>query len=178
MREMFQPIGDRARWRICYDVLKQHDIGDIIRYETVQRALDDGAGIEEVQQSVRRASLEFLEADHRALDNVPGEGYRVVHAEEHLELARRDQRRSHKALARGHSLVVHADMNLIDDPLIRQSFGRVAQAFQLQMEFNRRMDVRQEELEAAITLVHVQSEKTAEEVAELKARLARIEQVQ
>ena len=45
----------------------------------------------------------------------------------------------------------------------------------MQMEFNRRTDVRQKKLEDALDAVREKSTRTDEEVAELRARLDRLE---
>lgn len=101
-------------------------------------------------------------------------GYRVVEPEEHLRLAKGQQRRSTKALQRGQSKVVNVDLSNVD-PEVRQAFQVVASAFAMQMEFNRRTDVRQKKLEESLEAVRETSTRTEEEVAELRARLDRLE---
>lgn len=172
----FQPAGDRARWRILYDLLVCLDIGDILTYEAMGEALalhpeDDRHAI---QMALRRAAKEHETEDNRALDSVPNEGYRVVLPGEHLSLARRQQKKSHKALERGHSKVIHVDLSGME-PDARKAFEVVAQAFAMQMDFNRRMDIRQQSLETAVTAVMKRNEQTEEQVAELKRRLEVLE---
>jgi predicted nucleic acid-binding Zn-ribbon protein len=48
----------------------------------------------------------------------------------------------------------------------------------MQMEFNRRTDIRQKKLEDALDGVREQSTKTDEEVSELRRRLEKLEQDQ
>jgi hypothetical protein len=172
----FQPIGDRARWRIVYDLLRKADVGDVTTYETLGEALelDPTEDRHAIQMAVRRAAVEHEEVDHRALESVPNVGYRIVEAQEHLRLARTQQRRSSKALARGQSKVVNVDMNGLP-PEVRKAFDVTARAFAMLLDYNRRLDTRQRRLEDAIGSVVERSERSESEIATLRERLARLE---
>lgn len=172
----FKPAGDRARWRMVYDVLRHADIGDVITYEALAEALglDPGKDRHKVQMAVRRASVDFLDTDKRALDVVIDEGYRVVDASGHLLLARRHQSKASKSLERGHSAATNVDLSGVE-PQTRHALEVVAQAFALQMDYNRRLDVRQKRLEDALADVTERSGRTEAEVAELRERLERLE---
>jgi hypothetical protein len=172
----FQPIGDRARWRVIYDMLTKADVDDVITYEQIGTALglDPEADRHIIQMAMRRAAREHEVSDNRAIDVIPNTGYVIVQAPEHLTLARRHQKKSTKALERGHSKVVHVDLSGME-PETRRAFEVVARAFTMQMDFNRRFDVRQARLEEAIGAMTERTERTEEEIAELKRRLARLE---
>lgn len=173
----FEPHGDRARWRIVYeDLLVNHDENDLVTYEQLGEALDLDPETDRhmIQMAVRRAAKELEEADKQALDAVPNVGYRIVYAVEHMGLARRQQRRSHRALASGKSKVVNVDLTGLE-PEARKAFEVMAQAFALQMDFNRRIDVRQKNLEQATRAVTERQARTEAELAELRERLARLE---
>lgn len=172
----FEPVGARARWRILYDLLGKISVGDILTYEAMAKALnlDPIKDRHTIQVSMRRAAKELEHEDKHALESVPNVGYRIVEPEEHLMLARQQQRRSSRALSRGHSKVVNVDLSGVD-PEIRDAFQVVAAAFAMQMEFNRRTDVRQKRLEAALESVRDKSNRTDSEVAELRARLEKLE---
>lgn len=172
----FEPAGETARWRILYDLLSGRTVGDVLNYEVMAEALDLDP-IEDrhtIQLAMRRASKEFELENKHAVEAVQNVGYRIVEPEEHLRLARGQQRRSSRALARGHSKVVNVDLSNVD-PEVRNAFQVVASAFAMQMEFNRRTDVRQKKLEDALDAVREKSTRTDEEVAELRARLDRLE---
>lgn len=173
----FEPAGEKARWRMIYDILVKRDIGDTITYEEMAEVLelDADADRHAIQMAVRRAAKQYESDDLRALDSVPNEGYRIVEPTEHMRLARKQQKKSHRALARGHSKVVHVDLSGLD-PDSRKAFEVVAQAFAMQMDFNRRMDVRQKRLEETIGHINEKHDRSAEEIEELKARLARLEE--
>lgn len=172
----FKPAGDRARWRMVYDVLCAASIGDLITYEQLGEAtgLDPVTERQKIQMAVRRAADEYLDTDKRALDVVIDEGYRVANASGHLVLARRHQSRATKQLQRGHDKASKVDLSGVE-PETRHALEVVAQAFALQMDYNRRLDVRQQRLEDALTDVTERSERTEAEVAELRARLERLE---
>ena len=172
----FEPAGETARWRILYDLLSGRTVGDVLNYEVMAEALDLDP-IEDrhtIQLAMRRASKQLELENKHAVEAVQNVGYRIVEPEEHLRLARGQQRRSSRALARGHSKVVNVDLSNVD-PEVRNAFQVVASAFAMQMEFNRRTDVRQKKLEDALDAVREKSTRTDEEVAELRARLDRLE---
>jgi hypothetical protein len=177
----FQPAGERARWRVIYDLLRDAETGSVITYEDIGEALglEPDKDRHAIQMAMRRAAAEHEREDKRAVDPVPNEGYRIVEAPEHLTLARKHQRRAGRSIARGHSKVVNVDLTGVE-PEVRHALEITAQAFALQMDFNRRFAVRQSRLEQAVQeITGTQAEdrkRTDEEVAELRERIARLEQ--
>ena len=172
----FEPVGDRARWRVVYDLLVKAATDETITYEDLGDALDlDPANDRHtIQMAVRRAAKEHEVKDSRALDVVPNVGYRIVRVPEHLDLAQRHQRKAGKSLERGRSKVDHVDLTGVDGDT-RRAFEVVAQAFALQADFNRRLDIRQKRLEKQVASATSAQEHTAEEIAELRARLEKLE---
>lgn len=173
----FEPVGETARWRVLYQLLKETNIDGVLTYERMGVALDLDPAQDRhtIQVAMRRAAKELEDVDKQAVEAVPTVGYRVVWPEEHLSLARSQQRRSSRALVRGHSKVVNVNLEGVA-PEIQNAFHVVAAAFAMQMDFNRRTDVRQKKLEEALGAVLEQSTRTDEEVAELRLRLERLEQ--
>lgn len=180
MPATFEPVGERARWRTVYELLKAQPVNGLLTYEEMGDALglhpEHDRGI--IQQAMHRAAREHERLDKRAVDVVPNQGYRVVEAPEHIGLARRQQRRSSRALVRGHSKAVNVDLNGVD-PEVRKALEVLGHAFTLQMDFNKRFEGKQARLEETVReIADSQAEdrkRTAEEVAELRARLARLE---
>lgn len=172
----FEPAGEEARWKVVYRLLKSKSVGDVLTYAEMGEALgmDPDEDRHSMQMALRRAAKEYLTVDQHALDVMPNVGYRVVTPPEHMNLAKRQQRRSRKALTRGHAQVVHVDMNGME-PEVRKGFELMALAFSAQMSFMKRMDVRQSRLEQAVSAVTPRVERTETEVAELRERLARLE---
>lgn len=172
----FQPKGTKARWRIIYDLLCATEVNGVVTYEQLAEALGMHAETDRhrMQVAMRRAALEHEQVDKRAVDAVENVGYRVVRPPEHLVLARRHQKKSNGSLQRGRSKAVNVDLSGVDEAT-RQALDTVARAFALQMEFNRRFDVRQQRLEEALSTVNKKAERSQEEIAELRARLDRLE---
>jgi hypothetical protein len=172
----FDPVGERARWRVVYDLLAKADADETITYEDLGDALDldPVSDRHAIQMAMRRAAKEHEVKDNRALDVVPNVGYRIVRVPEHLDLAQRHQRKAGKSLERGRSKVDHVDLSGAD-PDMRRAFEVVAQAFALQADFNRRLDIRQKRLEQQVASATSAQEHTAEEIAELRSRLEKLE---
>ncbi len=172
----FIPAGDQARWRTVYELLVKAPTDGTVTYEELGDALGlDPAGDRHlIQMAVRRAAREHEVRDNRALDAVPNVGYRIVRVPEHLVLAQRQQRKAGKALERGRSKVEHVDLTGIDGDT-RRAFEIVAQAFALQADFNRRLDIRQKKLEQQVASAMSAQEHTSDELAELRARLEKLE---
>jgi hypothetical protein len=179
-RQPFEPIGEQARWKTVYDILVAAPVNGIVTYRTLGDALDLHPDNDRnaIQVAMRKAAWEHEQMDKRAVDNMPNIGYRVVETAERPMLARRQQKRSSRALVRGHSKAANIDLNGVE-PQVRHALEMIAQAFALQMDFNRRFDVRQNRLEDAIRQISdtqaMDRKRTEEEVAALRDRLARLE---
>jgi len=179
-RAPFEPIGAEARWRTIYGLLTAAPMNGVITYKQLGDALglDPDDDRKPIQDAMRRAAKRHEEADKRAAEVVPDVGYRVVEPREHIDLARRYQRKSGRALVRGHSKAINVDLNGVD-PEVRNALEILGHAFTLQMDFNRRFEGKQARLEQTIReIADNQAEdrkRTTEEVAELRARLARLE---
>ena len=177
----FEPTGDNARWRTIYLILQGTPIDTIVTYEEMGRALslDPDKDRHVIQMAMRRAAQEFERQDKHAVNAVPNEGYRVVKADAHLELARREGRKAGRSLKRGRSKAVNVDLSEVEDPEVRKALELTAQAFSLQMDFNRRFAVRQEQLERAVhEITDTQAtdrQRSTDEVAKLRERIERLE---
>ena len=168
----FKPKGEYALRVQALEALRAHSVGETVPYAELEDLL--GTGRKQVQAAVRAAAPEFLDVDQQAVEAVPNVGYRIVPASDHVRLAQGLQRRSSRALVRGHAVVTKVDFATLS-PEVRALTEATARAFAVQIDFNRRMDVRQERLEAAIDAVSAEQNRSADEVAELRERLARLE---
>lgn len=175
----FAPADGRgARWRIIYDeVLSGLKAGDLVSYTKVADVLglDAEHDKSKIRPALQRARLEFLEADKHALVSVPGVGYRVAAAGQHLELARRHHDRAGRALEVSHSLVANVNLSEITDPDVRKLTQLTVMGIAAQMDFNRRLGLRNERLEKNLSTVIAQTAHTASDVEDIKHRLARLE---
>jgi hypothetical protein len=171
----FIPIGEIARWRMIYHRLQTLEIGDTLTYEDAGAilGLDPIKERPAIQQVVRQAQPIFLREDNRALDAVRNVGYRVVEPGTQLVLAQRHQAKSGRSLRRGHQHVVHVDFNEME-PNSRKAIEVLATAMAAQIDFNKRLTGRQEKLEKALAELAGQSTRTEDEIAQIKADLARL----
>lgn len=106
----FEPVGEKPRWALALEVIREYQVGDVVPYE----ALHDAVGSPNrtvVQAAARDAGVRFLEDESKALEAVPNEGYRIVAADEHVRLAKSQQRRGRRALVRGQALASNVDFN-------------------------------------------------------------------
>lgn len=174
----FEALGQEARWRAIYALLKPMSVGDILTYERMGEALELDAENDrnKIRIALHRAAREYEQVDKHAIEVVPNTGYRVVEPAEHLKLAQRRQKRSTRQLKRGHDHVVHVDFNGMD-PEVRKGFEVTAHALSMVMDFNRRFDVRQKRLETVVSGEQVRTDRNEAEIAALKERLARLEHI-
>ncbi len=174
----FEPVRERPRWEYLYETLRGAEKDQVFTYAELIAVLDDGADKAAVQSAVRRAARELAKVDNRAVDAVRGVGYRVVRPEEHVTLAKRQQRKSGRALQRSHDAVTYVDLAELE-PQVRNAVEVMAVAISMQQQFMRNLDIRQNRIEQ-IVASHVektdeQAAQTNIQVAELERRLAELE---
>lgn len=154
MTEAFRPIGERARWRMIYDLFKGAKIDTTITYEQMAKLLDLDAGQDRhaLQMAARRAGLELERIDRRAVDAVRGVGYRVVQPTEILGLGTRRNRKAGKQIERGAITTAAVDLNEVDQPT-RQALETLARGFAVQAEVNRRVLAKQRRQDDLINML-------------------------
>jgi hypothetical protein len=166
-----------GRARTIYDTLMADvGVGELISYEAAGQALglDPVADRTIIQQAARQAGKWLLEEQQRAIDVVPGVGYRVVQASEHLTLARRHQRKSQRALRRGRASLDHVRRDELDAFQLRLVDSAVVQT-QLQLEMYTRFKRDQKRLEKGLEVQADRSDRTEAQVKVLHDRIARLE---
>jgi hypothetical protein len=175
-RKPFQPIGNRARWRIVFDVLAEREVDDVVRYEDLAGPLsvnpvDD---LKKIQDAARRAGRELEEVHKRAIEAVPDIGYRIVRPAEHLRLARHHQKTSTRALVRARSKAVNVDFEALDDEQ-RHRLEVAGRAILWLIDRSIQLDIRQNRVERALAAMDAKHDRTDAEVRELRERLAKME---
>lgn len=175
--DYFKPAGAQARWRYLYDLLRLTDDNEILTYRHMAEVLglhweqDRGA----IRVALCRAAEEHEKVDKRAIAVVPNRGYRIVAAKEHLDLAKRHQTRSTKALQRGQSKIVNVDMSKVQDPEVRKGFEVMAQIFAYQMDFSRRADEKLKKHGELIDSLVETTNRSEAERSQIAERVARLE---
>lgn len=160
MSEVFKPVGERARWRMIYDLMRQAKIGQTVTYVAMAKmlGLDPEGDRHALQMAARRAGLELERVDRRATDAVKNVGYRVVEPPEILGLGRRRNRKAGKQLARGSITVNAVDLNAVDGPT-RAALETLARGFAVQAEVNRRIISKQQQQDDLINMLMTRVDK-------------------
>lgn len=172
----FTPLGDSARWRVLYGLLRTKDVGEIITYEDMAAALelDPLRDRQALRVAFRQAAMHYEEEDRRAVDVIRGVGYCVVDAVAQLGLARRHGRKAGRQLKMAYSKSVNVDLSK-ETPEVRAAFETVAVAFAHQMEINRRQDMKtrrmQKTLDDLAEQTQEHNEVTDRRLADIEARL-------
>lgn len=173
---VFKPLGNVARWKLAFEVLFNTRPGDQVTFEQVGHALelDPRKDRHTIQMAVRDAAKVLEEEHYRAIRSIRNVGWRICEPQEHLELARKHQTRASRSLVRGQSKVINVDLTGVEPP-VRHAIEVMARAFSMQMDFNKRFEVKQERLEQSINAIEETSNRSEKEIDELKQRLARLE---
>lgn len=168
-----QPPSRRVR---AVEALKERTAGELVPYSELMELIQVDT-VQRVQTAVNaaryRLALDYL----IAVESVPRVGYRVVPPRERVRLARTDQGRAQSALKRGRRTAIYVDVRGLE-PSDRDLLEKTAQSLALQLDFARRMDVRQESIAKALRTVSGPSrskgERTRDEIRRLEERLAQL----
>ena len=169
----FKPLGEKSRRVMVMEEISTRDEGDIITYDELGEVLG-GVDRSDVQAAVNDAKVGLEKKYSKAVVAIRNEGYRVVHAKEHLGLAQHHQRKSFRQLVKSRSKVVNVDYKKLSEGE-RAAMTLAATAINLTIEAARRHDIRASRLEKAVETVKTTQERSDAEIIELKARLARLE---
>jgi hypothetical protein len=161
---------------VVYDLLRDTKTREILSYEKMAQALglDPVRDRQILRSAMHRAAREHEAVDKRAVEAITNEGYRVVEPEAHLDLAHRHQIRARGQLDRGRSKVENVDLNQLDPPM-RTLFLNVVEAFAIQQDQIRRLDIKNQHLEEAIQSVDRKAARTDADIAGLAERLRWLE---
>ena len=109
----FKPKGDTAQWRTVYNLFAKTPVNDTVTYDTLGDALNfhPRSDRQRIQAAARKAAAHLLEADSRAVENVPETGYRIVTASQQIPLAGKQIEKGANALDRGHELTNHVRLD-------------------------------------------------------------------
>lgn len=173
MSTAFQPIGDVSRRRMIIDHFGSLPEGTVVSYTELENLLDSGE--RRTLSSAVNAAKPGLEREHlKAVEPIRNIGYRIVHATEHLELARQHQVKSRRQLVRSQSKVLHVDISGLTEGE-RLAVTLAATSLGHQLEYMRRNDIRSARIEEAVSNVQSSQERSLDEIEDLKQRLAALE---
>lgn len=163
----FLPVGDVARWRIVYGLMRPLEPGQVLTYEAMAEALSLHPDRDRhvIQMATRRAIRELLDVDHRAADAVRGQGYRIAAPVEHNALAQQRNRRARTQLKTGHRIATKVDLSGLNAEQVG-ALELIARGFAHQMEINERMARKQEQHDEAINLLMQRVDKLEQGTAD------------
>jgi hypothetical protein len=167
----FQPRGEKAQWRIIYDLLDRLDVGDILGYDQITEALEVDH-INQVRGAVLRAARVWGQDRHRALTPVHKVGYRIVAGAETEILIRRQHRRTRRSAGRTRDLARDTDRSLLT-PADRAKWDRMEIELSRQADMVARIDTRTAKVEQAIEVDRAARRATEEKVARMEEALRR-----
>ena len=158
----FVPAGEKARWRVIYEIMQNADYGDVLKYWELGAALGlDHANDKDkhtIQMAVRRATIQLERVEGRTAVSVRNQGYQIAKPGEHLGIGRARNKRAGRQLDRGERVTNGVDLNLVDDET-RKALMVLARGFQVQREVNRRIMDAQQSQGRAIDLLFQRVEK-------------------
>lgn len=167
---MIQPVPSRRQRAI--DALKDRRSGEVVPYSELMQLIGV-ADTKNVQSAVNaakyRLSIDYL----KAVESVPGVGYRIVPEAERVRLAKSDQHRAQSALKRGRRQAIYVDVRALTESE-KALLEATAQSLAMQLDFARRLDVRKESIQHALEAVTSADKpvRTQTEIDRLRARLA------
>lgn len=88
------PSGTR-RWEVIYPLYSCRPVGTEVLYEQAESL---GVDLRSDRTPIYRVISELEAREGRTLINIPGVGYRVAHAHEHVKLSKRRERRAAKQI--------------------------------------------------------------------------------
>jgi len=94
-----RPDG-RSYRDVAVDIFKDLKPETIVSYETIGKALDLDPESGKLQGIVRSANNYLLKVHNRGLVNIPGKGYRVVQAREHMMISTHHQNKATRSMRR------------------------------------------------------------------------------
>jgi hypothetical protein len=103
----------RADWRVVLDELLKLSPGESVSHDTLA-ALLDASSMAKVHSAARRARRELWRSYHRSVENVRGEGYRMLHAQEHRRQADAYRSRGRRQVGQALSVVKATNLSELD----------------------------------------------------------------
>jgi hypothetical protein len=131
----------RSDKRVIYQLVQDATPGDTFDYDKLIAALSEGLDVEvtraRVYPAVAAANKTLLQRQRRYLGIVPGVGYRVISAAEHLPVALDKKDRAQAAIKRGIDILRNARLDELDQA---QRILHEGQLLILGAQLNQRID--------------------------------------
>lgn len=167
---MFETKGEQPEWRLLYDVIAARQIGDVVTYDDLGKAL--GRDFLENRTPIFRAIKELEETHKRTFVNERGVGYRMIEPTEHKKASLAHAKRSTRQLKKAVAKLDSADRSLLgpdDARYFDTAATAVGQLYLNQIALARRLK-RHEEI---ITDVAHSNDVAHDRIAAIEAALAK-----
>lgn len=164
----FKPKGDVAEWRVVYDHLTSLDVGAVVTYEELSGLL--GRDFLAARGPFHKANQALLGSHKRGMVNVKNEGYRVVTAAEHEDVARNQHRFAKRRLRKSKHWLANTDRSELAPEAVER-FDRLEHSLDRQIDFTRRLDRRVARVEKALNASRSEMAEQASETADRLTRL-------
>lgn len=166
--------GTKTRVDVLYELFQR---ADLVTYEQAAEALEldpvqDRKAIRDTMGRVRR---KLLAKDGRALRSVPDVGYRIAEPNEHITLYRERKKRGTNQLVTGRDELKGTDLSSLTQEARVAVLAESVAASRI-IDFIVSTDRRLQKQEAKIDEIKGEVTRNAEESAEIKERLSRLEQ--
>lgn len=161
----FKPKGDIAQWRTVYNLFAKTPVNSTVTYDTLGEALNfhPRTDRQRIQAAARKAAAHLLEADSRAVENVPETGYRIVTAAQQIPLAGKQIERAGNALDKGHDLTENVRLDELtheERQIVHSMTLGFAQVAQWARQINRRVSDHEDRLtDVEAELARLRNEK-------------------
>lgn len=168
---MFQTKGDRPQWQVVYEHLEKLQIGDVVKDDELADLLPD-ASRPSVVTAFWRAVAEMQRVHLRTFARVRMVGYEMVEARDHERLAREQHRRAKRRLKAARAKIGSADRSRLTEEE-RRRFSAIEDHLAIQASMLRRLETRQDKVEARVATTEKDSASLADKVDRLAALLQR-----
>lgn len=166
----FQIKGIRPMWVDVYEnVVRGRNVNDVITFAELAEAIPHSSAPRAVIYRVRQ---ELERQDHRTLESVRGEGWRVAEARDHERLGRAQWRRGRRRVARAGELAQAADRNMLTQDETNRLDALELNARQ-QADLMRRFERRLTETEQRLGTVEKEKAGHDDRISRLEEQLRR-----
>lgn len=173
----FATVGEVSRRAQVVALVDATPHGELIPYEAIEMAL--GLDRPSAQAVVNQAKTSIGRDLQKALSAVTNVGYRVLQPSEHLNLAKKHQRKGRRQTRKAHGAVRFTDFTQLSADE-RDKFDLANATLAALERFEKRADLRyasREKVDAFIAEQSGRNERTAGEVQSMNDRLARLEKL-
>jgi len=169
MKQLFQPKGEEAMWKIFYDNVKDISIGSFLSYQRIKELTGFNVQNDSFRGILYRANKELLKEHNKLLVNKRSEGYIVALPETQLKHAMFRKTRASRQLSKG---LLEATYCATRTPEEKERQTYMINHFQSMVSFVSKKHEKAIKIEKKAIAAH---EDTLKELENMKGQLAELE---